>query len=446
MNNKAVLRIACLLWAVAVPAFGETVSLKEAVQRALTNNHLLKAAALEEGAAREGVAGSKSRYLPRVSLESGALLSTTPSSVFMMKLDEGRINPASDFAAGKLNNPDPRGDFRTLLRLEQPLIDFNVATGVKLAEKDAETAQAALRQAREQVAFRVYLAYLEVRRARAFREIADQALADAREHLRLAQVRERDGVGLKSDQLRAATEVSEAEQALVTAQNEVQLARLRLNLVLGGPEGEALDIGGVPQLSDPDQRQDLAALALQSRPDLAVAEQAVQKGELAVRQAKNAYLPTVYASASYQVNDRDLPLGYDHDSWNVGVNLRWDIFDGTRRSHEKGRAELARQAAAEVLEDRRREVGLQVTEARLRRQEAAGRLVSARGALQAAQEGVRLVTLRFAGGLSSMVELMDAEATLNRSRANLVEVENAELRSAAQLYHAAGVLVTEVLR
>lgn len=447
MKRIAVLTMAGLLCLVAVPAFAETVSLREAVNRALKNNHLLKAASLEEGAAREGVAVSRSRYLPRVSLESGALLSTTPSSVFMMKLDEGRIDPVSDFSAAKLNNPDARGDFRTSLRLEQPLLDFGIGSGVQLAEKDAEAAQASLDLARERMAFRVYLAYLEVRRARAFREIADQALADAKEHVRLAQVRERDGVGLKSDQLRAATEVSEAEQSQLTAVNDLELARMRLNLVVGGAQGEALDIAEAPQLKDSGAgSRELVELAQRSRPDLKVAEKAVQKGELAVRQAKDAYLPTVYASASYQVNDRDLPLGYDHDSWNVGVNLRWDLFDGTRRSHEKGRAELSRQAAAEVLEDQRREAGLQVTEALLRRQEATSKLAAARAALEAAREAVRLVGLRFQNGLSPMVELMDAEAALNRARANLVQVENSDLRSTAQLYHAAGVFLTEVMR
>jgi outer membrane protein TolC len=222
---------------------------------------------------------------------------------------------------------------------------------------------------------------------------------------------------------------------------------MRLNLVVGGPQGEALDIGDTPGLAPPPAVQgELIALAQRSRPDLRGAEKAVQRGELGVRQAREAYLPTVYASAGYQVNDRDLPLGYDNDSWNVGVNLRWELFDGTRRSHEKEKAELSRQAAAARLENGRREVALQVTESVLHRQEAAGKLESARAAVQASQEGMRLVALRFQNGLSPMVELMDAEAALNRTKANLVEVENSDLRPAAQLYYTAGVFLTEVVR
>jgi outer membrane protein len=447
VKKYVVLLFACLISPWPAAAFGEVVSLHDAINRALGSNHLLKAATLEQEAAQEGVAASRSRYLPRLYLESGAVLSNTPSSVFMMKLDEGRIDPAADFAAGTLNHPGARGDFRSALKLEQPLLDFGISTGVELAAKDAEAAQIALNLAKEQVAFRVYHAYLDVRKARAFRDIADQAVADAQEHARLAQVREKDGVGLRSDQLRAATELSEARQLLVAVTNDLLLARLRLNLVVGGAEGETLDIGEIPHLGEPPAAgPELMSLARLNRADLKAAEKTVQKGELAVQQARNAYLPTVYASAGYQVNDRDLPLGYDNDSWNIGVNLRWELFDGSARSHRKAKAELSRRAAVSLLENGRREASLQVTEALLHRQEAAGKLESARAALQAAQEGVRLVTLRFENGLSPMVELMDAEAALNRSKANLIEVENSELRSAAQIYYAAGMFLTGVLR
>jgi outer membrane protein len=439
--------LTALLLLCTAPACAETVTLRQAIDRALVNNHLLKAAALEKGAADEGAAAAKAGYLPRLFLQSGVTLSNTPSTVFMMKLDEGRINPATDFSRDSLNHPHPRGDFRSAVTLEQPLFDAGITSSVAFAGKDAEAAELSLESGREQVAFRVYLAYLQVRTTAAYREIAEQSVADAREHLRLAGVRERDGIGLKSDQLRAATELSEAEQRLTTAKNDLLLARLRLNLAVGGPEGEALDIAETPRVAEPSRGQgNFSAVAQQNRSDLKLAENSVQKGELAVRQAKSSYLPTLYASASYQMNDRDTPFGWDNDSWTVGLNLRWELFDGTRRSHEKVKAQLSRRAAAELLENQRREAALEVTESELRRQEAGMKLESARAALNAAQEGMRLITLRFQNGLSTMVELLDAEAALNRSRGNLAALESAYLGSVAEIYYRAGVLLKEVMR
>jgi outer membrane protein len=447
VNGRIALLLAVLTFACVAPAFGGTVTLREAVERALENNQLLKAASFERSAADEASSASRSRYFPSVSLQSGAGLSTTPSRVFMMKLDEGRINPDKDFSANKLNHPNPRGDFQSALILEQPLLDFSISTGARIAAKEAEAASLSLEARREEMAYRVYLAYLDVRKGAAYVEVAGQAVADAREHARLAGVREKEGIGLTSDRLRTSTELSEAEQRLLTAKNDLLLARLRLNLVVGGEPNTPLDIAGSPALPGPlPPEAELAAVAQKSRPDLKLAEKGVEKGALAVRQAIVAYLPTVYASASYQVNDRDNPFGRDNDSWNLGVSLRWELFDGNRRSHEKLRAEMTRNAAAAILENGRREVALQVTESLLRRQEAEARLEAARLSVTDGVEALRLVSLRYRNGLSTMVELLDAEAALNRSRANLVEVENQVAGTTAEIYFRAGVLLKEVMR
>lgn len=446
MKVKMVASLALLLMT-AAPAFGEKVTLREAIGRALEKNQLVKASAFEKGAAEQGAAASRSRYLPRVFLESGAVLSNTPSSVFMMKLDEGRIDPGSDFTAEKLNDPSARGDFRSAITFEQPLVDFGIGTGVDLAVRQAETAGYAFEQRREEVAFRVFLSYLGVRRARAFVTVAEQAAASAKEHDRLAVLKERDGIGLKSDRLRTASALAEAEQRLLAARNDLTLARLRLNLVTGGPQGEALDIEELPPVPEPVLPQGgQVEFATRSRADLKMAENSVRMGELGVRQAKDAYLPTLYARGGYQINDRDLPLGTDKDSWNVGVNLRWELFDGRRRSHERERAELAQKGVQALFEDRRREVAFEVTESLLRREEAALRLESARAAVRDAEEGTRLVRLRFGNGLSPLVELMDAESALNRSRANLVEVENSFIAATGEVHFRSGVFLKEVVR
>lgn len=447
MKWKIALLLTGLLHLSPLPVFGEAVSLREAISRALQSNHLLKSAALERRAAQEGVPISRSRYLPRVQLESGAVISNTPSKVFMMKLDEGRIAPETDFAPDTLNNSSPRGDFSTAVALEQPLFDAAISTGLQLARKDAETAGLALEARREAVAYRVYLSYLAVRRAQAARDVADQALANAREHVRLADLREQEGLGLKSDRLRTLSALSEAEQRLITARNDLLLARMRLNLVVGGPQGGELDITELPALQEPALPEDaLVGLAQQSRSDLKTGRMLVEKGELAVKQARDGWFPTLYGSAMYQLNDRDRPLGRDNDSWSAGLNLRWEIFDGARRLHETRRAELSRRAAAEMLENQSREVALQVTESVLRREEAGLKLETARAAVRAAEEGSRLVSLRFRNGLSTMAELMDVEAALNRARVNLVEVDTAYQGATAEVYYQSGVFLKEVMR
>jgi outer membrane protein TolC len=119
------------------------------------------------------------------------------------------------------------------------------------------------------------------------------------------------------------------EQQFITAKNNVVLAGMRLALITGAAEGVSLDtseyLTGMPLGRE---AEDLVAVALANRKDLKELEKAVEKAQVEVSLAGSAYLPTLYGSAGYQMNDRDLPFGRDNDSWLAGVNLRWELFDG----------------------------------------------------------------------------------------------------------------------
>lgn len=445
MKAMGIILVVLMLPATGLAGEGR-VSLKEAVGLALTRNHLIKAATYDQQAAESGTAASRSRYLPRIFLEESAAVTNMPTRVFMMKLDEGRFTQ-NDFLVDNLNHPRTRGDFGTQFSLEQPLLDFGIGHDVEMARREEEAQRHALEKRREDVVLRVVTAYLDVQKAAAQIEATDKALQDAREQLRLATVRGAAGTGLKSDELRARTFLADTEQQAITARNGLTLAKMRLAQATGGEAGEMLDVtGSATALPLSLDRGDLENLALGNRPDLKEQEQQERRAEAAIDKARSAYFPTVYASAAYRMNDRDIPFGRDNDGWVAGATLRWELFDGLRRGNEVAKARARQQSAAESLKDYRQEIALQVTERYLRREEAGQRLEVARRALADAEEGVRLLSRRFENSLATMADLLDAQAALNRTRASLVENESNFALATAQLYHAAGVLQKEVMQ
>ncbi len=146
------------------------------------------------------------------------------------------------------------------------------------------------------------------------------------------------------------------------------------------------------------------------------------------------------------MHDRTTPFSRDNDAWVVGANLRWELFDGARRFAERARSEALRNSVREYLEQRTREVALHVRESLLRRDEAAKRRNVARASCLHAEEGVRLITKRFANSLATMVEVLDAQTALNRARANLVENETDYALATAMVWHAAGIFLKEVMK
>ena len=300
---------------------------------------------------------------------------------------------------------------------------------------------------REEIGYRVFTAYLAIQKARAAAETAGKAVRDAREHLRLAQVRNDAGTGLKSDVLRTAAFMAEMEQQEITADNNVLLAEMRLSLATGGSAHEPLHIREmVSGLSLELKEAELLAIALGNRKDLQETAKEMDKAEVGVKLATSAFLPTVQASATYELNDRDIPFGRDNDAWLVGANFRWELFDGTRRWSDRSRAIALRSAAREYLRQQEQELAFQVRESLLRREESKQRLEVAKAAHLAAEEGTRLIMKRYADSLAAMVELLDAQTALNRARTTLVENEADYAQATARVWYVAGIFLKEVMK
>ena len=432
----------------AVTAAGaDTLTLKDAINRGLEENNRIKAARFTSQAARQGVASATSRYLPVITFEETLLASNSPMSAFMMKLDESRFNPADFANPDTVNHPEARHDFKTALSLQQPLFVPSLAPLKELAVNDARKSELELEAAREGVAFQVFHTYLNVQRAVAQLKAVEQAVADARENMRLATVRTSSGVGLKSDELRSRTHLSMMEQQQITARNDLTLARMKLAQLISLPEDASFEVSGLLEsITVPAMDEQIVAEALEARVEIKQSKADLDKSAAMLRLARSEYLPTVGAFASYQLNAQDAPFASDNDAWIAGVSLKWNLFDGFRTTSERKRALSGQSAAREMLESVTKDIRYQVKESYIRRDEAAKQREVARNSVQDAEETVRLLGKRYENSLATMVELLDAQAALDQARANLVATEAGHALAGGQVYYMTGSFVKEMVK
>jgi outer membrane protein TolC len=447
MRFVAILLILMLAWlanAWAEQATLPQLTLREAIARGLERNHQGRAARFQAEAARSGATAAALHYLPSITLEEGWTRSNLPVTTFMLKLNQGRFTN-QDLAVSRLNDPAPVNDFKSAVTVEQPLFMPEAWAARRGARYGAEQQEALAQQTREQVAFSIFQHYLAVQQAKALLQATQKALEEARESRRQAAVRVKAGLGLKSDELRAETHLAIAEQQAISSINNLTLARMQLALAMGGQSGEQVDADGAVALHHPGQQPELLVQRAQhQRRDLLASERGKDQADAALLQSRAAFLPTIGAFGSWQMNDHSRPLGQEHDAWQAGVSLRWNLFDGFRTWHGSSQALALRSAAAEQLAQTRKEVSFQVHEAWLRQQEAEKRLTVARSAVAAAEEATRLLAKRFDNALATMLELLDAQSALNQARANLVESETALTLATGRVYYAAGLFLKEV--
>ncbi|MBL0225930.1 MAG: TolC family protein [Geobacteraceae bacterium] len=446
MINHVLVIITLVLCANIAVAETYRLSLKDAIALSLDRNNLVRSAGFAADAARQDVAITTARYYPGVFFEEAFVASNAPTQTFMMKLDEGRFSQ-NDFQIDNLNHPQTSHDFRTALTIQQPIYNPSTSPAREMAVKESEKQTLAYDAGKEDTAFQVFRLVLEVQKSKAQLRAVEQALGDARENKRLAAVRTGAGVGLKSDELRARTHLGSVEQQFITAGNNLMLARMQLANVVGLKEGDSIDITeSIIPLTSGMPPEELVKVALESRKDLKQSMVELEKSDAALRLARSGYLPSVGSFATYQMNSKDTPFGSDNDSWIAGISLKWQLFDGFKRYHEKDRAVAARSAAAELLEARLREVRYRVRESVMRREEMGKRLEVVRNSLEDAEETVRLLTRRFENSLATMVELLDAQTALNQVRAGLVESEANYSLAGGNVYYSAGIFMKEMLK
>ncbi|HSC33715.1 MAG TPA: TolC family protein [Thermodesulfobacteriota bacterium] len=414
--------------------------LRDAVSTALENNNELKALESSVSAEKADIGISRSYLLPQINLEESFVRTNNPTGVFSIKLNEGRFKE-SDFEVSTLNNPDPVSDFETDISVEQPILAIQEALALKSANKEYMAKREEYGRQREYVAFRVVETYIQVGTAKEFVRVAQKALEDAREQLRIANSRFKSGLGLYSDTLRAETAVTEAEQQLVSTEKNLKVAKRSLGLLLGLEE--SVDAEAVTEGIALREFEYYTEKPL-SRKDVASLQYRYESARTNVNIADAGYLPRIGVRGTYQLNDRDVPFGSEGDSWFVAAVLRWEIFNGGRREYERARASHTASQIEESLEGMKKSVSLSVYESYLAVEESEKNVELAEKSLETAAEGTRLVRKRYENSLSPFYDLLDSQLNLDRTRANLVAKRNVYSISVARLSFESGTILEDL--
>lgn len=422
-------------------AFAGVVTLREAIAKALAANHRIKAGENMVAAAEEDISIAGSHLKPRLVLEDRFMRTSNPTYGFMAKLNQQRFS-MQDFAIDNLNHPRPVNDFQASVAIEQPLYAPAAVIGTAMSREAHAGRAKEQERAREQIVMDTARSYLMALMAREYVQLSEQGLAEAREHKRIAELRYKNGLGLYSDILRAATALIGAEQRQVSAEKNYAVARYSLGLLMASPEMVEIveDTGLVQPLHD----LSVYEAAAEERFDIKALEHNVANAENNIKLARTGYLPTVGLGSSYQINDHDSPLGAEGDSWQLMVKASWELFAGGRTGHEVRKAAHQQAAAREELAGLREAARFQVNEAYLAVIESRKNKELAASALASAEEGQRLVKVRYENSLATMVELLDAQTSLDMARADVVTREREHELAMIRLGFQSGTIVTDL--
>ena len=433
------------MFLIGAKAFAEEVhaiGFKEAIAIALENNNELRGMHESLSASERDIGISRSYLMPKVSVGEDFITTNNPAQVFALKLNQTRLTSA-DFAGapGSFNNPGNITNFLTYGLIQIPVYNKASLEALKMAKVQYSANGYVYMRKQEELIKNVAQNYLQIGTAQEYVKVAEKCMKEAQEHSRIANVRYKSELGLYSDVLRAKTEVSEAEQKLITANKNLNVAKRSLGFLLGTKNSvEISNVTPILDLKPIDYYQGF----MSHRSDVKAMEINVQNAKNGIRLAQADWFPTLNLNASYNLYNNSYPFGAEGNNYIAGAFLHWDAFDGNKRHYDTLKAKDKTKEAEQYLESLKNGVDFKVFEAYSSVEEANKNFELSQISLKWAEEGERLVMKRWQASLTPFVDVLDAQTNLERARANLIKSSNDLKAQLITLYFESGVLKEEL--
>ncbi|RJP22867.1 MAG: TolC family protein [Candidatus Abyssobacteria bacterium SURF_5] len=450
-NNYFLVLVAAFMLSLSSGSFAQEVvqqplTLEESIRNAFASNPDVTVAQERIEQARAAVKQAQAGFYPKLSISENFARTDYAPMVFTYQLAQGNLSGESPAAPppgfdpfASFNDPDPLSNWNTQLLLRWPLFQGGrTVYSTRAAVDQVEASEAQLISVYNELAYAVSAAFYSILQAEQSIQIAEESARQIRQQLDVATARFENEVALKSDVLRVAVRLAEAENQLVIARHNLERAKSQLNLAMGRNVNTPVVLAPLeaPPPAETLPLEVLMERAKETRPDITAAEHNVLALEQLIGAAKADYYPQVNAFAHYDVDTED--FSDTSDSWMVGVGVSLSLFDGflTRSNVQQRRAQL-REAQAQrdklVLH-----VENDVKSAYLARSEALLRLDVLQEIIAEAEENLRIVSERYSEGMALVTDLLDAEVALTNARLQRLAAQYQYRIAAAALERAIG--------
>jgi outer membrane protein len=418
-------RLALVIWLAAwtpLMAWADTgapvLKVSEAIAVALQHNPQVLAARHQVDAAMAQVTQARSGLLPQLDASETFNRTTSPLWAFGTKLNQGAITQ-QDFIPDRLNNPDPINNFSTALTLTWSLFDGGQTwIGWQQARQNEQAGRLALQRSQQMVIAQTAIAYAGCLLAKEDLTVVNQALDTARVHLKVVQDRERSGMAVKSDLLRAQVRIADLTQQRFQAESRVRVALAMLGAVMGRPEQVSaetrLESHLAPQPLDLGDLEGWIRRAMDKRPDLEQLKIQEEIAQKEVARARAGHYPTLALQGSYENNTEAFDGA--KDNYTIGAVLRINLFSGQRISAKVAEARATLAKITSMRNGLQLSVRVDTQKAYYQAQSAWQSIEVAQTAVEQAREGMRIVTNRYENGLLALVSLLDAQVALQQAQ------------------------------
>lgn len=389
----------------AKPLTGK-LSLRDAISRGLEQNlgtvGLTQAIRQAHGQARI----ARGSLLPNLS----AALRENVQQTNLQALGVRFNAPIPGFAVPTIVGPFNYFDLRSTLT--QKIFDLTALNNYRSTRELLQANVAAMRDAKDLVAYSVTGAYLQATAAEGRLVAAGAQVETARALLKQTQDRRSVGLAAQVDVNRSMVESQTAEQRLTTLENDFAKQKINLARLIGLPPSDAYSLSGELPSSPPVDLdfQHAVAQAVENRFDLKAAEAQLRAAQRTKKAATAERLPSLDVSADYGAIGTN--PAQSHGTFTFVGTLRVPIWNGGKTEGSIEQADAALEQRRAELDDTRGRIEADVRQALLDLRTTRKQMDLAANNKRVARETLELTRQRFEAGVTDAVEVVQTQESV----------------------------------
>lgn len=409
-------------------AYGQVITLANAVEAAEANNRAIQIAQHQYQAAIAEAQVARTRRLPAFSVTA---LGSQPLTQLGVTLERGSLGvyPADGPIPGRTTTLQSPLQFGGIFyaTIAQPLTQqYRIGLGIELGHVGVDTAAEQMRAKRQAIVNEVRRLYYGIAQAESGRRSMQSTIAALKELDREMGQQVAQRVALHADVLNVKLQIEQAEYDLLKLDDPIQTQKAQLNRLMGRDVDAPFEVDPASATEiELVALQEARAQALASRPEVRLARLQVRKADLDRRLKSAERFPDVSLTFN-ALRTMNFSSVLPNNITSIGVQASWDVFDwGARRKQLESKQEVEKQASLE-LKDAEAAVLIDVGHQYRR-------LVEARQAIELARsrQGANMETLRVVRNRYGQREVVLSD--LIKAQSGMVDADHQYLQALLNL-------------
>ena len=388
------------------------LTVDESISLALENSRALHSSLMKSNYAVAKASETAANLYPSLKLQAGyQKLSDVPAIVTPI-----------------ISIPNIPNTYNAKASFQQPIFTgWKLQSAADNAEYSSNAAQSEYANDKADLVFNIKSAYWNVYRAKEVKRLADDNVDQITHHLADIEHHLEQGMATTNEVLKVKVQLSNSRVLQSDAGNNVQIAMIAFSSIIGIPLDTDVGIASslTPTSKEFTNLQELLTAAMARRPDVQAMEWRVRASKSGVTAAQSGWLPQVFLTSNYyysRPNQRIFPPKDEFkDTWDVGINLQFDVWNNLTTVYQSQAAESQYEETKDGFAVLKDGITLEVTQSYLNFRQAKQKIELAQLGVEQAGENLRVTEEKFKAGVTTNSELLDAEVAQLQAKLQLVQ-------------------------